>query len=225
MLKKDTLGNATRASLQTAYKCRECLHFKNHAHAAKEKPCADLGIKPFAVAPRCFTPNVTKLAKNSDVFVQVATIFQTFDPDELRILAAVMAQKPKKGWKFGDKVYFLVGRDYISNYLAGFVAGVASSGEIMLVGSPDQKKRGRAFTAYVSAEGLLTADQWKKKRRDLELNHRAFDPNNKIVKRADVKDNYEPPTIDFLPEDLEARAQGRAKRKRSRTDELSFDIV
>lgn len=223
MLKRDTLGKASARSLNEAFKCGECLHYKNHSHSSREKVCAEEGVKPFGIAPKCFTPNVTALAQNSDQFVQIATMFESFTPKQCRLLLAVLrgSKNMNRKIKFGTKLYFKIGKDYISNYVCGYAVAYTSSGELVLMGSPDVKTRGSSFTAYFKGnEGLLTHSEWLLKRKELIQKNLLFDPDNRIVKKSSVKDDYIPPTIDS---NLQIQ-EGVKKKVRVRKDTYEFQV-
>lgn len=224
MLKKEVLGNASAKSLKDAYKCGECFHFKNHAHSTRQRPCREEGVTANGLAPKCFTPDVTKIAGNSDLLVQVAVIFQSYTPAERRILKALLSQTKKRAHEFGDKLYFKVGKDYVSNYLAAYCLGYTSSGELILAGSPDSKTRGSSFISCLAAdsEDLLTPAQWKVKRAKLRQENKVFDPANRVIKRTSVIDDYEPPTIDSVPSSWYSKEERVAKRRKS--DGLSFNM-
>jgi hypothetical protein len=224
MLKKEVLGNASAKSLKDAYKCGECLHFKHHAHATRQRPCREEGVTATGLAPKCFTPDVTKIVKNSDLLVQVAAIYKSYTPAERRIFRALLSSSKKRKFEFGDKLYFKVGKDYVSNYLAAYVLGYTSSGELMLSGSPDTKTRGSSFVSFLApeSEDLLTPSQWKTKRQRLRQENKVFDPSNRVIKRASVIDDYEPPTIDSVPSAWYSKEERKAKRKKA--DGLSFNM-
>lgn len=225
MLKKDTLGTATAKSLVEAFRCSECLHFKNHPHSQKQQVCIKEGVKPAAIAPKCFTPDVTILTGNSDQFVQLAALFHAYDAKQKRVLLALLRSK-KKGYSIGTRLYFKIGKDFISNYLAGYVAGYTSTGELMLIGSPSPKERGQSFTSYMApnSDGLLTVTQWKAKRAELQASNLVHDPANKVIKRASVVDAYEPPTLDTVPSWFyDKKVKPPARRKV--TDEISFTVA
>lgn len=223
MQKRDTLGKVSAKSLAEVFRCGECLHFKQHAHSSKEKPCSQEGVKAVGIAPKCFTPDVSRLATNSDQFLHVASMFQSFSYKERRILLGLLRATKKKGFNVGDKVYFKVGKDYISNYLSGYVMGYSSAGELMLIGSPDAKTRGSAFVAYLKNDesSFLTDSAWKKKRKELRESNKIHDPLNRTIKKSSVVDNYEPPTIDSVPSSWYTKEKEVKKKKKGK---LSFDI-
>ncbi len=231
MLKKNTLGNASSKSLAEAFKCQECLHFKQLPLAAQKEPCEKLGVRGVNVAPKCFTPDITRVAKNADQFVAMVSFFQDLTYAERRTFLGVLRQKPKR-IALGTKLYFKVGKDYISNYLCGYVAGYSSDGRLMLMGNPD-KVRGQAFLAFMDkeAEDLMTWQQWKVKRQALRDANKIFDPSNQVIKRTSVKDEYEPPSIDRAPkewyEKLSGKDRGTAKKKSFKdvVDQMSFNVA
>lgn len=224
MLKRDTLDKASARALSDSFKCGECLHFRQHSHTDKQKLCKDLGVKAFAVAPKCFTPDVTKIAKNTDVLAQVAVIMGSFSRQEQRILCGLLRSKKKKEFHFGTKLYFRAfGKDYVSNYLSGYVAGYTSSGQLILMGSPDVKSRGRSYTMYCeSTDHLLTLSQWKQKKRELIASGKKIDPKPLFDKRTKLTDNDEPPTIDSAPKEWkEKTSKGKKKSKSSNVFKIS----
>jgi len=230
-IKKDNLGNLSSASLSEAFKCSECLHHKKHAHPAFQTVCNERGIKGIAVAPKCFTPDVSIITSNSDQFVQLATLQAGFTPRQKRILIALLKAKPinKKKFSrplvFGTKVFFRgMGADYISNYLAGYVAGTTSSGELIITGSPDQNSRGRSYMAYMTDDdNLMTPAEWKKKKEELKSKGRTIDPKMRELPRQ-VEDV---PTIDSAPKEWHEKRERTAKKRRGVVRDLTemvFDV-
>lgn len=230
MLKKSALGNIATQSLEVAYKCGECLHHKSHAHPSFKEVCIKRGIRAFAVAPKCFTPDVTQIANNSDSFVQLAALHSSYSAKERRILIALLRQRPiknrqfSKDLAFGTKIYFLaMGADYISNYLSGYVMGTTSSGELIITGSPERNTRGRSYMAYMSdADNILTAKEWKAKATQLKASGRINDPKSVIIPKGTPMPS-EPITIDSAPAAWHDK-EDRRQKKRRRTDDLVITI-
>lgn len=216
-IKKDNLGNLSSASLSEAYKCSECLHHTKHAHPMFKTVCKERGIKGIALAPTCFTPDVSIIASNSDQFVQLATLSAGYTTRQKRVLIALLKAKPinkkrfSRALPFGTKVFFLgMGADYISNYLSGYVAGVTSSGELIITGSPDQNSRGRSYMAYMTDDdNLMTPVEWKKKKEELKTRGRVYDPKTKELPRQ----TDDVPTIDTAPKEWHDKREKQAKRK------------
>lgn len=227
MLKKDILGNASAKSLTEAFRCGECLHFNKHPHSTRDTVCKDEGVKAIGIAPKCFTPDITKITGNTDQFVQLVSLFQSYTHQERRIFLGLLRASKKKGYPIGTPLYFKIGNDFVSNYLCGFVAGYSSTGELMLMGSPDQKGRGRTFVSFLErdAQDLLTASQWRAKRQELVAEHKLVDPANRVIKRQSVVDTYEPPSIDTVPQSwLDKRDDPGTKRGTKRKDAYEFQV-
>jgi len=223
MLKKSVLGNASSKSLDEAFRCSECLYFQEHAHSAKEKPCSQLGVRGVGLAPSCFTPDITALFTNTDQFVQLAALFQSTTHKQRRILLGLFRAQKRKEFPIGTKLYFRVGRDYISNYLVAYSAGYTSTGQLMLIGSPNRKTRGSRFTSFLtSTEDLLNPTDWKKKKEELTARGLIFDPMNRIIKKTNVDAEYTPPSIDAVPQEWYDK---KAVTKRRKTDPLEFTIA
>lgn len=204
MIKKDGIAIQTKANLNEAFKCNECLHFKQTPHRSNKHVCSEEGIRHFAIAPKCFTPDYTKVIGNSDEFVQISTFFHSRTPQQKRILLGMLRQSPQgRRLKMGTKLFMNVGnRDYISNYLCGYVVGYTSGGDLVLAGSATNQTKGRVFFAYLrSDESLLSTKEWKAKYLELRQRGRIQDPQA-TVKRdiaASSVDDYEVPTIDSAP--------------------------
>ena len=210
VVKKDSLKNSSppKANLEEIFRCGECLHHKQSPHRHNKTVCADEGVRAFATAPKCFTPDYTKVIGNTDEFMSIVTFFGSRTPQQRKILMGMLRLKPqgKKKYSMGTKLYLnLRGRDYIDNYVCGFVVGYTSGGELVLAGSPDAKTRGRVFFAYLKYDSsLLNSKEWKTKFLDLKSRGRIKDPTvkgKKDITDQVKEDNYEIPTIDMAPRD------------------------
>jgi hypothetical protein len=207
MKKKDGVVAPSKANLEETFKCGDCLHYKQSKHRAHEDVCSKLGIRTFAIAPSCYTPDYTKVITNTDEFVQLAALLHDKTPQQRKILLGILRQKPMgRKLRMGTKLYLnFRGREYISNYLCGYVVGYTSANEIVLCGSPDRNGRGRAFFAYLkSDDSLLSPKEWKEKFLHLRKLGRIQDPQSKEKRdiTARIEDStYEVPTIDNAPKD------------------------
>ena len=225
MLKKDTLGKASAKSLEDVFKCGECLHFKTSCSPRKEGLCSANGVKSFAIAPACFTPDVTAVVKNAEEFAVLASLYNSYTPKQRRLLVAIIkgnkTVKPSELFKFGQKVFLRLGRDVLTNYYCAYVVGYTSGGELILTGNADRKSAGKSFFAYLkTTEHLLTCKEWKAKRQQL-IADCAFTDLKGTPNPADKYTNYEVPTIDSNPE-----AFDKPKRKvNKRTIEITEFIV
>ena len=226
-MKKDTLGNISAASLSEAFKCGDCLHFNRVPHNNHQTVCSSKDKKntnyvtAFAIAPKCFTPDVTQLATNNDQFVALAAIFNGYTTKQQRILLGMLRRsKSKRKLAFGTKVYFrAMGADYISNYLSGYCFGYSSAGELILSGNVEQNVRGKSYLAYMKdTDTLLTHKEWRIKAKELHDAGKIIDPASRI--KIKVQPDYEPPTID-KSEWLDRRNNNR---KQLRNRELVIDV-
>lgn len=216
-----------KVSLDVVFKCGECLHHRVNPHPSKKALCIKEGVRPFAVAPKCFTPDVTQLSQNSDTFVQLALILSEYTPKQQRILFGVLRQRPIKKRRFSrelpfaSKVYFLaLGADYFSNYLSGYVMGLTSGGDLIITGSPEQNTRGRTYMAYMTDDdNLLTAKEWRIKKKELRDAGRIHDPALKTLPKLDI--TVDPVTIDSAPDSWHDK---QAKRVARRSDDLVMKI-
>ncbi|QRE00125.1 hypothetical protein [Burkholderia phage BCSR5] len=229
MQKKDVVGGKVSSkSMKEAFKCSECLHFKKHAHSDHDEVCSKEGVRGFAIAPKCFTPDVTQIAGNTDQFVQLAMLLDSYTPKQQRILLGVLRgarKSKKKALSFGTKVYFLMhGKEYISNYFFAYVMGYSSKGEMMLTGSPDVKSRGASFFYFAKdPDGLLTESQWKVKRKALFAAGKINDPDTRKFKvKVDDAADHKVPSIDDAPASWHDK---KDTKKRRRNDPLEFAIT
>lgn len=219
MKKKDGLTNLAKQSLTDSFKCGECLHFKSSAHRSNEDLCSKLGVRAFAIAPKCYTPDYTKLIHNSDELVALSALFTNYTPAQKRILLGMLRMPPKgKKYRLGTKLYLKSStRDYISNYMCGYVVGYSSANELILAGSPDSKSRGRLFFAYLKSDlNLLTQKQWREKFLDLKgkgkINDPVFTKKRDITAKSIEENTYEVPTIDNMPKEGTKPAKKMSKR-------------
>lgn len=215
-------------------KCGDCLFFKQSSKF--ERPCTELGVKHFSIAPACFSPNVYKLgAKNPDVILQLGLLLRDFDASDTRILMAILKQQTafEKHYslKFGQPVYVRIGDDYVSNYYRAFVIGVAECGDSMVFLASDLSRRQRHNPAVMSMfrDSLLTIPQWKAVRKKLQDAGKVIDPKSQVTKKARgsmIKIDYEPPTIDQAPkEHRESKSKKVNKKYLVRAADGSFEYV
>ncbi len=218
MQKKDTLRKSVAATMEEAFKCGECIHYSAHPLKGNREPCKRLGIRHFASAPKCFTPDVSKLSTSSDQLLQVIALFNNFSHSQRRILIGLLRGR-KRRLSLGQRVFFkAVGGDYLSNYLSGYVLGYTKAGEVIIGGDPDKTRRGSSYTAILSeTDALFTEETWAKQRKLLVSKNRVEDPKQplrKFPKRVDLE-TYEPVTIDTAPASWYSREEeAPAKKKR-----------
>ncbi len=215
-MKKESVidtGALSSKNLRQMFKCGECLHHKCKPHRDKEDLCVNQGIRGTALAPKCFTPNVTEIAQDEDQMVQLAYLWETLTYKQRRILLGMLMSKPKgRKLKLGTKVFFhAFGKEFLSNYLAGYVMGYASNGELIISGSPDKNARGQTYLAYVKDTSVMTAKEFKPVKSRLLEQQKITDPSQPLVKIKKVEIDYEPPTMESAPDHWHASAEKRRK--------------
>ena len=208
-------GKVSKKNLKSSFRCGECLHFKQKARHDKEDICINLGVRSVGIAPSCFTPNVLEIASDENEMLQLAFLWNSFSYRKRRILTAILMSKPKgRKFRIGTKIYFrAVGKDYLSNYLAGYVLGYSSSGELMVSGSPDKNSKGNAYIAmFTSDNSVMTYKEFKIKKQELIKDGRIEDPKSPLLKiRKSMVVDYEPPTIDKSPTTEKVKKKKRIK--------------
>lgn len=224
--KKDIkVKGVSAATLELQHRCGECLHFSGHQHIHKVELCTKLGVRAIALAPAvCFTPDVTQLVGNSDQFVQLTALLDSYSTKQKRILMGLLIKRPNRIGRYrdlplGTKVFFHgMGKDYISNYLSGYVVGATSSGELIISGSPDANTRGKSYIAYMtSSDNIMTITEWKLKRAELKAQGKVLDPQSKIMPSAKSVGD-QPVTIDSAPDTWHDKRTAASKKKNKNRD-------
>lgn len=220
MLKKNKVIPIAKASI--GLKCGDCLHFKRNAKF--EKPCTQLGVKHFATAPACYSPDPYILsAQSPDVLFRLGLLLTNFSAKETRVFMAILKQSGslEKHYKlkFGQPVYFRIGNDYLSNYFRGFVLGIAEEGEAQVYVTSDLEKKQRKtpVIATLIRESVYTLSTWKKKKQQLLDDGRKQDPNPLFaVQKTKIKeaDTYVPPSLETAPADWFNKVDNRPKFKK-----------
>lgn len=224
MKKSDVIstGKVSSKNLKAAMRCGECLHFKTKQHQDKGDLCKNEGVVASGIAPPCFTPDYTEIVQTSDALAQFSAMLQELGPKQRRILASVMMSKPGK-LPMGKKIYFLAaGKDYLSNYLAGWVVGYTSTREIVVFGDPDKHQRGNPFISFFKDESsVYTVKEFKAKKAKLVEKNRIEDPDQPLRKmRKVIPIEYEPPTVDTDWRQVKGSVEHRSRKKRKESDEI-----
>lgn len=218
ILKRDTSDGTGLTKDNVILRCGDCLHFKGSIHPAHSLRCSEEGIRPAASAPSCFTPNAAVFRSLApDTMTQLAALVTTFSPQQCRVLMGLLkgsASLERMGLHFMQKVYFCTGRDALENYYSGFVLCVGVDKNVSIVGRDYLRANHSSVLASLPTSSLITS----RKRFDtikarLISEGKVRAPNDRL-KKAMLKEDYEPPTLDTNPEALEAKANKVSKRER-----------
>jgi hypothetical protein len=216
-IKQDTSNGARESTASNVkLKCGDCMFLEKEAHPSYGMPCEERGIKSFATAPGCYTPNVKSLASISvETFDIIGQIVSACTPSQSRIIMGLFktqAQLSKLGFYLMQPVFFKVGsEDYLDNYLKGFAMGVGPNKEILLLSTPVQKKN--TVYAAVCAESLMDEFTFADHRKYLLESGRIYQPRVPH-KNLNVDDeSYQVPTIETSEDLLNSLATASPKKK------------
>lgn len=163
-------------------------------------------VKPNDSAPRCFTPDYTKVFSSTAELRQIASLVNGKTSQQLRILRSMLVLARNKD--IGQRYYMALGADYLSNYVKAYLVGKTSSGALVLAGTPPGVE-GRVFFSYLINDcNLLSPSDFKKHRVKLMRQGRLVDPQLKLTKKQRMEvedDNYEVPTIDSAPKEYRGK--------------------
>lgn len=206
-------------------KCGDCLYFK--AYPRNGKTCNKDGILEYANAPSsCFVPDISQVASNTEQFIAISSLLNTFSSKQARICIYVLKQNVKRKSKqvlLGSKVYILSGEDYLFNYKAAYLLYYLDQDTAVISGSPRLNVKGRYFIGYVSPKSLLTEKDFLKKKAQLIKQGRIEDPSkNKESNNYSIVDQFEPsvPTIDTVPDEWVSK-QDTPKKIKDTYDKLT----
>jgi hypothetical protein len=227
-------------TLKAKPRCGDCLHFK---HISKfERVCSTLGVKQFAEAPTCFSPNVYALTKkNPDILHQLGMLLREFTPAETRVFMALLRQKVSMdknyGLAFGQPVMFRIGGgDYLSNYFKGYVIGVASvgDGQVFVASDMSKTQRNMPATATLLPSSVYPLSKWKKKKAELVKDKKLKDPNPlyspTALKKEELTIDYKVPTLEDAPSawfdktDGGGKLKSKKKLKQGKDGSVEFNV-
>ena len=210
-------GEGTARS-NVVLRCGDCLHYKGSPHPAMDKSCVHLGVRTTAIAPSCFTPNVSVLRKVSGMeFKTLAALLVGFKPQQARVLMGLLkgaGSLQSTGFHFLQKVYFRTGDDFLENYYSGYVLGVGPNKTLMIVGERYLSGSTSVPVAQLMKSSVLSWEAFKVKRDKLIAQGKFLEP--KKLKRYASPD-YEAPTLDSPPKEEE-----KGKRKKGKDN---FTVV
>lgn len=216
-LKQDTSNGARESTASNVkLKCGDCMFLEKESHPSYGMPCEERGIKSFATAPGCYTPNVKSLASISvETFDVIGQIVSACTPSQSRIIMGLFktqAQLSRLGFYLMQPVFFKLGsEDYLDNYLKGYAMGVGPNKEILLLSTPVQKKK--TVYASVCAASLLDEFTFADHRARLVDAGRIYQPKVPHKNLNVDDDSYQVPTIETSEELLNSLAANTGKKK------------
>jgi hypothetical protein len=218
-LKQDLTSSAARiAGDNTVLKCGECLHFKGSPHPAIGQVCQLRGVKTYALAPNCYTPDVHQLKSiSTESMAQLSMFVASCKPSQAKILMGmfkVQAQLKRFDLAFLEKVYFAIGTgEFLSDYYGGFVMGVGPQQAILIVGTQYFSNARNPVVAQLDRRSVLTRSEFGKRASRLSARGRLNPPKarQEIYVPPNIAD-YVPPTIESSQELLESRVADPKKK-------------
>lgn len=226
----------TTRKVRLGMKCGDCLHYTKMAKF--EDVCCKLGVKKKANAPDCFHPDFHKLNshKEPEKVVEISKVVSSLRPSQLRVLAFTLTKTANTlknyGFYFGQRVYFSLGRDYLSHYFKGYVIGVNSETDTIVVSARLNKNNHSTIGQFLPTS-LYDRVSFKKKKRALAKAGRLVMPDTDKLylsklpigeligpdgslpafEEQNFEFDYEPPTLDCAPKEWFDKSQKKGKKK------------
>lgn len=218
----------TASTTNVIIKCGDCLHLNNSAHPSKGTVCKNLGIKKFANAPSCFTPNIHVFKSiSSNAVSQLGQLISSMNGTQSRVLLGLLRQQSKlhrKGFSFLSRIFFRLGSGYLDSYYSGYVFGVAPQGEILIVGESYITNQTSYIVAQLDADSVLKEEEFRKIEADLLSKGRVYSPKNPARLQVQARVDYETPTFDTSPEVLEKLAKASTKRAKTAPSKTVLEV-
>lgn len=217
---KQDLTSAKIASENIVLRCGQCMHFRGSAHPSIGTPCQSSGVKSYAIAPNCYTPDVHQLkGLSTETFSVLSAIVAACKPQQAMILMGLFREHAslhrKTGFSLMQKVYFSLGSgEFLSDYYAGFVLGLAPHERVLIVGTQYFSNQRSSMVASLDVSSVLDRSKFEKRARRLINTGRVNPPRAREPMEVppDVA-KYEPPTIESSQEILEQNAAGKTAKR------------
>jgi hypothetical protein len=170
----------------TELRCGDCIHFKTGpAHPAYAGLCRDHGKKVYSPICDYFAPDVTALKSVTEgALVKLSELVTECNSQQCRILSHVLMRRTwfdNAGLTFGQKLYFVVGDNYLSNIVHGRLVSVTRDGEQVILVSTMEGLQKQQATARLYRNSVLTEQQYNKLRVALIKADRVFDPGSRNI--------------------------------------------
>lgn len=195
------------SKVRLGMRCGECLHY--NCSSKYEDVCSKLGVLSKANAPDCFYPNFNLLntLKSPSIASELGSMVKTLKPSQLRVLAHTLVKSAsmleKQGVRFGQPVWFSLGRDFLSHYFKGYVIGFERVTETdkngktirhdLIVVSSTLKKSKESTIAHFMRSSILVSSEWKSHKAKLIAEGKIFMDD---LDRARCKDTPLPERMD-----------------------------
>lgn len=193
-------GSVTLTKFNHQTSCGDCLHFKGSRHPELAAPCSLLGISTKALAPSCYTPDVTAMrALGPSAFQTLALLVAAMTPKQTRVFMGMLKYAgalERMGYTFLEEVYFTVSDEYLESYYKGFVIGVGKMNELIIVGTDYLQASKTTTIAYLSKDSVLNAEKFKKYARKCIEEGKFHKPQ---TKKAVISQTHVVPTMDSAP--------------------------
>lgn len=211
MRMKPTASDAGISKDNLILRCQDCLHYSGTRSPIYDSACKNRGVLPSAVAPHCYTPNISVFRPlGIDFYNTLSALTANLPISTVRVLAGVLKVAPKlkaQGLSLFQKVYFHVGnKKYLSNWFTGYVVAPGAVPTLFLVAG-SLKRSTRVITAIIDVGSMISHDKFVELRTGMIAKGNLVDPENLRTKFKPVNSKaaeYEPPTIDKINEDLVA---------------------
>lgn len=230
-LKKSTddPGTLTTES-NVKLRCGDCMHFKGTSHPSYGALCSTLGTRASALAPKCYTANVSVFRPLGPDFIRgLAVSVASMDAQQQRVLMGLLRNASaleKIGLTFMQKVFFSMGGDCLENWYTGFVLSPGPDrGTVLLVGQDYAKGNRTLCTALLMTSSLITSHKkFNRIKDDLVARGQLRRLPPRLQPKA-AKADYEPPTMETNPEALEALANKLGKRKKLKAEQSGPKVL
>lgn len=228
ILKDNTQESGRVSRDNVVLRCAECMHFEGSPHPSVGQACSLVGVKRYATAPNCYTPNVHLFRKTAPQTLQVlSSIVSGFTPQQSLVLMGLLREQASMRKKFNlcflEKVYFCVGEDFLENYFAGFALGADPDNRVLIVGHQFFKDQKSSVVASLSRGSIFNWGEFEKLKVKMTDQGKLYQPRRRPTKDLPLGlDGYEPPTIETAQELLESQSNKTKKRTSKKTLEIRY---
>lgn len=228
-LRSDTSDGALPRESNIKLKCGDCLHFKGTANPAVGPLCSTIGVRAAAVAPPCYTANITVFRPlGVETMRSTAALIASFDSRQQRVLMGLLrnaASLERLSLSFMQTVYFTTGGDCLENWYKGYAMSAGpDKGTVMVIGSDALKSNKTLCTALLLRTTLVTSHKQFRKIKDELIQKGKLNKLPPKIQKKYSDEEYDPPTFDTNPEALEALAQTSEKKKPKKKGSKLFSI-